>query len=108
MSQPERRADKRFPIRLGLRYRVLNRRAPKVFRHGTTVNMASHGIVFVYDHTLSVGTYVEAHIHWPVKSEGKLPMKLVLPEARVVRSESGRIALAFRRHQFRVYQSDDV
>lgn len=99
-SQSERRASKRFPIALKLRYRLLGNRA-KTFRNGITVNMSSQGVLFVDEHNLTVGTKVEAHIYWPVKLQELVPLNLVLVGS-VVRLEVGYIALAFTRHEFRI------
>ncbi|HLG99595.1 MAG TPA: hypothetical protein VKX49_25025 [Bryobacteraceae bacterium] len=65
--------------------------------------MSRHGVLFMDDEILTVGTKVEAHIHWPVKLDGNLPLKLIL-FGSIVRLEAGRAAFVFKRHEFRIYR----
>jgi len=102
--QLERRAGARFPIGLNLQYRVLARRIKRPFRRGKTVNMSSHGILFVDNQTLTQGTKVEAEVDWPVKLNGEVPLKLIV-RGSVVRLEKGRVALAIKNHEFRTCKS---
>jgi PilZ domain-containing protein len=100
-EQSERRADKRFPIKLDIQYRALTSRLPRRFRRGRTINMSSHGILFSDDQTLTYGTKVEAEVDWPFKLDGEVPLKLVI-HGSVVRLENRSVALAITRHEFRV------
>ena len=106
-EQLERRSGARFPLELKLRYRVLTRSGiQQPLRDGKTVNISGHGILFADDKTLTCGTKVEAEVDWPVKLDGKVPLKLIV-RGSVVRLEKGRVALAFRDHKFHTRGSSE-
>lgn len=63
------------------------------------MNMSSHGILFVEDRPLSIGTKVVAEVDWPVKLNGTVPLKLIV-EGSVVRLEARGIALSIQRREF--------
>jgi hypothetical protein len=66
--------------------------------------MSSHGILFLDSQALSCGTEVEAEVDWPVKLDGIVPLKLII-HGSVVRLEKGSVALAIKRHEFRICTS---
>jgi hypothetical protein len=75
----ERRSRVRFPIRLPLVYRTLDR----TFRsgRGRTLNISSAGLLVEArcDH-LALGTTVEISIAWPARTQGQKPLFLVMSE----------------------------
>ena len=99
-DQSERRSEERFPIRLNLRYRVLSSHMQRPFAHGQTINMSSHGILFVDGQTLILGTKVEAEVDWPAQLDGQAPLKLIV-RGSVVRFENRCVALALGAREFR-------
>ena len=107
IEQLERRAHARFPVELSVRYRLLGRRVPQHTGHGTTVNMSSHGILFVDDQTPRQGTKVEVVVDWPVKLDGTVPLHLIVVGS-IVRLEKGLVALAIKHHEFRTSKSRDL
>jgi hypothetical protein len=62
--------------------------------------------LFTADQTLTHGTRVEVEVDWPVKLDGKVPLKLVI-QGSVVRLEKRSVALAFSRHRFRTCRSSE-
>lgn len=100
-EQSERRAHARFSVKLRLRYRVLFSHIPQPAGHGTTVKMSSHGILFTDGHVLPRGAKVDVEIDWPVKLDGRVPLKLII-HGSVIRSEAVSVALEIRRHEFRI------
>ena len=96
----DRRSDRRYPILLDLRWKLIRRR--KVLDSGTgrTLDLSRGGIRFESSRPLPAGLNVELSVAWPVLLHNVAPMQLVV-EGRIVRSEGGRIAVRMTQHEFR-------
>ena len=98
LAVPERRQHARYPIHLGVFYRLANR-SPPADRLGQTVNMSSQGMLFKAAEDLPIGAGIVLFIAWPV-SLGEIPLSLVV-HGTVVRSDLRGTAVQFVRHEFR-------
>jgi len=96
----DRRENSRFPLREGLRYRLLNLRGDRVSGSGSTLNMGSGGILFTTEELLPVGRSVELSVDWPAQLNGNCPLKFVAV-GRVIRSEAGQAAVRIERYEFK-------
>ncbi|MGA2040666.1 MAG: hypothetical protein ABSH42_15405 [Bryobacteraceae bacterium] len=96
----ERRGTSRFPLREGVRYRLLNYKGDCVSGAGSTLNMGSGGILFTTEGLLPVGRSVELSVDWPAQLNGNCPLKFVAV-GRVVRAEAGRAAVRIERYEFK-------
>jgi PilZ domain len=96
----ERRKDRRYEMRLDLRWKLIHRR--RVFETGVghTVDLSSGGIFFDPGRELPLGLNVELSISWPALLCNVAPMQL-LASGRVVRSGEGGTALTMAQHEFR-------
>ena len=95
----DRRDDRRYPIELELRYKVIARSRMQLSGAGRTMNMSSGGILFGCDQNLPAGAFVELSIHWPVLLQDTCPLTLLVV-GRVVRCEDHRIAVKTSRYEF--------
>jgi hypothetical protein len=96
----ERRGTNRFPLREGVRYRLLNYKGDRASGSGSTLNMGSGGILFTTEDLLPVGRSVELSVDWPAQLNGNCPLKFVAV-GRVVRSEPGKAAVRIERYEFK-------
>jgi hypothetical protein len=96
----DRRGTGRFPLREGVRYRLLNFKGDSVSGSGSTLNMGSGGILFTTEDLLPVGRSVELSVDWPAQLNGNCPLKFVAV-GRVIRSEAGQAAVRIERYEFR-------
>ena len=97
---PDRRGTNRFPVQQDVRYRVIQSRTDKVSGSGTTLNMASGGILFTTDEQLPLGRMVEVSVNWPARLDGVCPLQFVAT-GRVVRSEDHKAAVRIERYEFK-------
>lgn len=95
----DRRDDRRYPIELELRYKVLARSRTHLRGSGRTLNMSSGGILFGGDQHLPAGAFVELSIHWPVLLQNTCQLTLLVV-GRVVRSVDGAVAVKTSRYEF--------
>ena len=96
----DRRGTSRFPLREGVRYRLLNYHGDRASGSGSTLNMGSGGILFTTEDLLPVGRSVELSVDWPAQLNGNCPLKLVAV-GRVIRSELGQAAVRIERYEFK-------
>jgi hypothetical protein len=96
----ERRSDRRYRIRLDLRWKLIRRRKIQDTGVGRTVDLSSGGILFEAARELPVGLNVELSISWPVLLHQVAPMQLVA-SGRIVRSDGQQVALRMTQHEFR-------
>jgi len=96
----DRRGTGRFPLREGVRYRLLHSKNKPVSGSGRTLNIGSGGILFTTEDLLPVGRSVELSVDWPAQLDGNCPLKFVAI-GRVIRSESNQAAVRIERYQFR-------
>ena len=96
----DRRSDRRYPILLDLRWKLVRRKRVLETGVGSTLDLSSGGILFESGRTLPAGFSVELAIAWPMLLHNIAPMQLVV-QGRIVRSEGGRIAIRTIQHEFR-------
>lgn len=98
-EKTERRAARRFPITLEVRYWIFDKKEAFSGR-GETLNISSSGILFTTEqHTLH-GKYLELSVTWPALLNKRTPLQLIL-KGELVRSEAGRAAIQIRKYEFR-------
>jgi PilZ domain len=95
----DRRDDRRYPIELELRYKVIARSRMQLNGGGRTLNMSSGGVLFGGDQSLPAGAFVELSIHWPVLLQNTCPLTLLIV-GRVVRCEDHTVAVKTSRYEF--------
>jgi len=95
----DRRARRRFPFELRVRFRTLGQGYP-VAGMGWVVNMSSGGVLVSYQHEVRAGTLVELNIDWPPRLDGRVSLQLVAI-GTVVRSELFGFAVGLERYHFR-------
>ena len=96
----DRRSDRRYPLLLDLRWKLIRRRRVLDTGTGGTLDLSRGGVRFESGRPLPAGCNVELAISWPVLLHNVAPMQLVV-QGRVVRSEGGRIAMRMTQHEFR-------
>jgi hypothetical protein len=96
----DRRADRRYPIELTLKYKLIRRKRILETGVGRTLDLSSGGIHFETDHPLPVGLNVELSIEWPVLLHNVAPMRLQA-SGRIVRAAGNRSAIETVQHEFR-------
>ena len=96
----DRRFDRRYPILLVLRWKLIRRKRVLDTGTGCTIDLSSGGILFECGRQLPHGLNVELAIAWPVLLHNVAPMQLVA-QGRIVRSEHGRTAIRLIQHEFR-------
>jgi len=96
----DRRGTSRFPLREGVRYRLLNYKGDRASGSGSTLNMGSGGILFTTEDLLPVGRSVELSVDWPAQLNGNCPLKFVAV-GRVIRSQPGQAAVRIERYEFK-------
>jgi PilZ domain len=96
----ERRSCNRYPIRLDVEYRLLNRRQVERFGFGITLNISRDGILFHADEALPIGRSIKLAMQWPLLLEGKCTLKLHM-RGVIVRSDAKRAAVQISHHEFR-------
>jgi hypothetical protein len=96
----DRRQDRRYEIRLDLRWKLIRRRRVLDNGVGQTMDLSSGGILFDAGRQLPVGLNVELSIAWPVLLHNVAPLQLIV-SGRIVRSASNRIAVSMVQHEFR-------
>jgi len=96
----DRRADRRYEVKLDVRWKVVHRKRVRQTGTGITIDVSSGGISFNTDEPLSVGHKIELSIAWPALLGGTAPLRLVV-EGRVVRATGRRVAVGIQRYEFR-------
>jgi hypothetical protein len=95
----DRRDDRRYPLEMELRYKVIARSRAPLTGVGRTLNMSSGGVLFGGDQSLPTGAFVELSIRWPVLLQDTCPLTLMVV-GRVVRCEDSRVAIKTTRYEF--------
>ena len=96
----ERRRDRRYEIRLDMRWKLVRRRRVLDSGEGRTLDVSSGGISFETEKQLPLGAPVELSISWPVLLHNVAPLQLSVV-GRVVRSHGGVTAIQMSQHEFR-------
>jgi hypothetical protein len=96
----DRRGDRRYEIRLDVRWKLVRRRKVLETGSGRTLDFSSGGVLFEPGRHLPVGLDVELSISWPVLLHNVAPLQLVVC-GRIVRSDGKRTAIRMVQHEFR-------
>ena len=96
----ERRQDRRYEIRLDVRWKLIRRRRVLETGTGHTIDISSGGIHFETDRTLPVGLNVELSIAWPALLHNVAPLQLVA-FGKIVRASGHKTAMLMLQHEFR-------
>ena len=96
----DRRADRRYEIRLDLRWKLVRRRRVLESGTGYTIDLSSGGVQFEAGRPLPMGFQVELSVAWPILLDSVSPLQLVV-QGKVVRSRYGRTAVRMDQHEFR-------
>ncbi len=97
----ERRAYRRYELRLPVQYRVSQRGQVSRVGTGTTYEISSDGLSFRTRKPLPVGAHIEMTIDWPARYGDLYPIDLQAT-GFVVRSEKTRTAVRMTSRKFRV------
>jgi hypothetical protein len=96
----ERREDRRYTLRLAVKWKLIRRRLVLDSGVGQTIDLSSGGILFNAGREMPEGLKVELSIAWPVMLHEVARLQL-LSAGRIVRSNSPQVAFQMTTHQFR-------
>ena len=96
----ERRLKVRFPIIEAARYRLRDGKRRLISGIGQTVNFSSSGALLRMQHPVRLFQPMEMAVEWPFRLDNHIHLQVVAA-GRVVRVESGCVAIHFDRHEFR-------
>jgi hypothetical protein len=94
----DRRSTRRYAIHQLLRYRLLDGNMSEGM--GKTINIATTGVLFTTDRSLTKGRMVQVAVNWPALLHGTCPLNFVA-SGPVVRSEGKTTAMRIERYEFR-------
>jgi len=108
----ERRSNSRYPLDLGVRFRLSLRSGAFLVGTGRTVNLSTSGILVYPQDVVSRdeigdGAWVEIRIEWPILLDGRIPLQL-FGVGRVVRHGAIDFAATFEQRQFRTMKLSDL
>ena len=95
----DRREDRRYPIQLEMRYKVVTRNRSSLQGAGRTMNISSGGVLFGVDQSLPAGAFVELSLNWPVMLQESCPLTLLI-SGRIVRCHENKVAVKMHRYEF--------
>lgn len=96
----DRREDRRYEIRLPVKWKLIRRRRVLDSGVGQTIDLSSGGIRFDAGREMPTGLNIELSITWPVMLHKIAPLQLVA-SGRIVRSNSPHVAIVMTAHEFR-------
>jgi hypothetical protein len=99
----ERRASRRFPLRLSLKYRPIGCPANSNWSLSESVNISSAGLLFTTSEAVAPGQAIEALIAWPAALDRHVKLSLAI-KGRVVRCAPEGTAMRFNTYEFRTCQ----
>jgi hypothetical protein len=97
---PDRRASRRFPLRLAIKYRKLGAAGTSDWCVSESVNISSGGVFFCTQEAFPPGQSLEACFAWPVLLDKHIPLRLVA-KGPVVRNDGTGTAMRFETYEFR-------
>ncbi|MBZ5576271.1 MAG: PilZ domain-containing protein [Acidobacteriia bacterium] len=95
-----RRSQRRYPIRVDLKYRILDGDQTVSRGSGRSVNLSSSGILFEADGAIKPGELIELALTWPARLNDKVGLTLLIV-ARTLREDWNGIAAVNLRYEFR-------
>jgi hypothetical protein len=96
----ERRNDRRYDIKLDVRWKLVRRRRVMDSGVGYTVDLSRGGVRFYAGRILPVGLNVELSVAWPARLHNATAMQLSI-QGKMVRSADGWAAIRTVQHEFR-------
>ena len=96
----DRREDRRYALRLAVKWKLIRRRRVLDSGVGQTIDLSSGGILFSAGREMPEGLNIELSITWPVMLHKIAPLQLVAA-GRIVRSKSSQVAILMTTHEFR-------
>jgi hypothetical protein len=96
----ERRASKRYPLALEVRYTRSQRRGLPETGSGRIIDLSSSGLRFTTERPLLPGLRLDVAIDWPVLLDGGVKLQLIATGV-VVWTNGPETALRIDRHEFR-------
>ena len=96
----DRRAKRRYPIELPVQYQIMKNYLVLGTGTGNSLDLSSGGIAFTGSAPLTIGSYLEMSVSWPVLLNQSCPLNLVA-SGRVVRSDRKCTAISLDRYEFR-------
>jgi hypothetical protein len=101
----ERRSNRRYPIELPARYRVISHDQTITEGVGVTSNMSSGGIALASDAELTPSSIIEVWVTWPVVLDSVSCVELHIA-GLVVRSSGLGAAIQIKRHEFETCRNE--
>jgi hypothetical protein len=95
----DRRADRRYPFEMALRFSYTYR-GQAYAGTGATVDLSSGGIRFLTETPPPAGIDIEVRVTWPFLLQNVCPMELVV-HGKMVRSDPACCVVSMQRHEFR-------
>jgi hypothetical protein len=95
----EKRAHRRYPLQLPVRYSVLQGHAFAVSGAGLTENLSSGGVAFASNTAMDIGSAIDVWVSWPVCGQETSTLELRMT-GRVVRSSGAETAVQVKRCDF--------
>jgi hypothetical protein len=96
----DRRVDRRYDLKLELRWKLIRRQRLLDSGAGTSVDLSSGGILFDAGRPLPPGLNVELSIAWPVLLHNIAPLQLMV-SGRIMRTSGTCAAIQMTQHEFR-------
>ncbi len=96
----DRRADRRYQLRLDLKWKLIRRRRVLDTGVGHTLDLSSGGVMFDAGRNLPEGLNVELSLTWPVLLHNVAPMQLVV-SGKIKRTAGRLTAMQTVQHEFR-------
>ncbi|MGA2195021.1 MAG: hypothetical protein ABSH40_07095 [Bryobacteraceae bacterium] len=96
----DRRVDRRYDLKLELRWKLIRRQRLLDSGSGASVNLSSGGILFDAGRPLPPGLNVELSISWPVLLHNSAPLQLIV-SGRIMRAFGNCAAIQMAQHEFR-------
>ncbi|MGA3015706.1 MAG: PilZ domain-containing protein [Bryobacteraceae bacterium] len=96
----ERRSDRRYDLKLELRWKLIRRQRLIDSGSGTSVDLSSGGILFDAGRPLPLGLNVQLSIAWPVLLHNIAPLQLMV-SGRIMRTFGTCAAIQMMQHEFR-------
>ena len=100
----DRRTRRRFPLRMGIRYRLAGLSLPVGWTAGESLNLSSTGLLFSGADAVLTGQKIEALIDWPARLNNRGDLGLAL-EGVIVRCGEDRTAMRVDHYEFRLRNS---
>jgi len=96
----DRRADRRYDLKLELRWKLIRRRRLLDNGTGTSVDLSSGGIQIDAGRPLPLGFNVELSVSWPVLLHNTAALQLLV-SGRIVRTSGNCAGIQMVQHEFR-------